>query len=121
MVPQLYLFGSGSVLPVLPTILMSDDIIVKFISERVLKGTGATVDSMQHALKTIAADWFVQTVGTEHFIGVDLTSNYLGAPYRPSHYEGGHDLRPDYAQLSFCYVGGAGDDGVEGRQGAIRG
>ena len=104
-----------------PVMSIVHDTIVKFISERVLKGTGATVESMQHALKTIAADWFVQTVGIEHFVGVNLTSNYLGAPYRPSHCEGGHDLRPDYAQLPFCGVGGAGDDGVEGRQGAIRG
>ena len=41
------------------------DTLVRFTNKIGLKGTGDAMDS-QHALDSIAADWFIQTVGFEH-------------------------------------------------------
>ena len=42
------------------------DSLVKFITEKVLMGSGFTMRSITHVLKNIAADWFVHTVGIDN-------------------------------------------------------
>ena len=67
------------------------DALVGFVGKRGLKGTGDAMDS-QHALESITADWFIQTVGFEYKDEGDLNRTFLGASSRPSLREGRHGL-----------------------------